>query len=631
MRMDIQGMVCVGEPCIDDSAAPRSAPDTPGALDALFATGALHALLQPIVDLRRGTVWAHEALIRGPAGTPLHSPMAMLALAAAESRLVEFELQCMTVILGQWQALDDPGHLFLNLSADALIAAMAGESPGGLGRALARHGLEAKAVTVEITEQHGASDLAALRHAVATLRGLGMSVALDDFGEGHSSLRLWADLRPEFVKTDKFFTHGISTDPRKLEFLRAIATLAQAQGTVLIAEGVEQADDLRLLRDLGIDHGQGYLLGRPAQRLQAGLAPGIARELVDHVTVVMPRTAVQAGRSVLRSLVLFQAPAVAPSTPNDEVSALFQAHPELHALPVLRDGRPVALINRQSFMNDYARLYFREVHGRRPCLGYANQSPRVVGLDDNVEDLVGILMSEDQRYLSDGFIVLDQERYLGLGTGEQLVRAVTEARVEAARHANPLTFLPGNIPISLHIERLLAGGGSFVACYGDLNNFKVFNDHYGYWRGDEMIRLFARLAVVHADPHRDFVGHIGGDDFLMLFQSLDWRQRCACMIKDFAAEALTLYDAPAREAGGIEGADRHGVVRFFPCTTVSIGAVCIEPGLYRQAQDVANEATAAKHEAKLARSGFAVRHPPAPLEMASRPVAEMHDPSTGPA
>jgi len=589
-------------------------------LQSLLHDGALFPLFQPIVDLRQCAVFGHEALIRGPVDTPWHSPMALFGLAKTESRLVEFELHCAEVIFRQWRVLNNPGRLFLNLSPDALVAAMDGDRPSWLERALRRYRIEAQGITVEITEQQVVSDRAALQRAVTKLHVLNATVALDDLGEGHSSLRHWAELKPDFVKIDKFFIHGISGDPHKLEFVRAIASLGQTLGTVLVAEGVEDIKDLRLLRDLGIDHGQGYLLGRPARQLLPTILSEVIEALGDKQIAVMPQSTSQTGRSVLRSVVLIDAPVVHALTLNDEVSVLFQSNPELHALPVLQDEQPVALINRQSFMNDYARLYFREVHGRRPCLTYANQSPRVVGLDDNVEDLVGVLMSEDQRYLSDGFIVTEKQRYVGLGTGEQLVRAVTEARIETARHANPLTFLPGNIPISIHTDRLLAGGARFVACYADLNNFKVFNDHYGYWRGDEMIRLFARLAVLHTDAHRDFVGHIGGDDFLVLFQSPDWQQRCALMIGNFAAGALTLHDTIARAAGGIEGADRHGVIRFFPCTTVSIGAVCIEPGIFKRAQDVANEATAAKHDAKASTTGFAVRYAVAPLKSASGPV-----------
>ena len=189
------------------------------------------------------------------------------------------------------------------------------------------------------------------------------------------------------------------------------------------------------------------------------------------------------------------------------------------------------------------------------------------------------------------------------------MRSVTEARIESARHANPLTFLPGNIPISLHIERLLANDIEFVACYADLNHFKPFNDHYGYWRGDEMIRLLARLITRHCDPRRDFVGHVGGDDFLMLFQSADWLLRCERIVADFAQQALGLFDEQAQRAGGIEGEDRHGVTRFFPCTTLSIGAVQIAPGSFRRAEDVANLAAAAKHNAKRTGAGVFLESP----------------------
>ena len=331
---------------------------------------------------------------------------------------------------------------------------------------------------------------------------------------------------------------------------------------------------------------------------------GAALEVMqDRRVAVLPHLGQTARPGILRSLLVVQAPTASPATSNDAVAAIFHQHTDLHALAVVDGTRPVALINRQQFMNHYATLYFREVHGRKSCLAFANQAPRVVELDCDVDQLVGILTSQDQRYLSDGYIVTDNGRYLGLGTGDQLVRAVTETRIEAARHANPLTFLPGNIPISLHMQRLLESGTEFVACYADLNNFKPFNDHYGYWRGDQMIRLVARLSTAHCDARRDFVGHVGGDDFMLIFQSSNWLQRCKNIVDEFAREAVTLFDDGARLAGGIHAEDRHGVRRFFPCTTLAIGAVRITPGRFRHAEEVANLAAVAKHEAKLAATG----------------------------
>jgi diguanylate cyclase (GGDEF)-like protein len=317
------------------------------------------------------------------------------------------------------------------------------------------------------------------------------------------------------------------------------------------------------------------------------------------------RTASTSGR--LREVHTISAPAVTSQTTNDELARLFEIHSGLHAVALVDNGVPVGLIDRRQFMERNAKRYFRELYGAKPCITFANLSPRLIERDHDTEELVGILTSQDQRYLTEGFIVTDNGRYVGLGTGDQLVRTVTESRIEAARHANPLTFLPGNIPITEHIERLLASGGEFVACYGDLNNFKPFNDHYGYWRGDEMIRLMAKCSVAHCDAQRDFVGHVGGDDFILLFQSSDWERRCELLIEDFNSHAAALYDEAGRSAGGIEAEDRHGVRRFFPLTTLSIGAVRVREGQYRTAELVANAAASAKHRAKLADAGLFVR------------------------
>ena len=431
-----------------------------------------------------------------------------------------------------------------------------------------------------------------------------MRLALDDFGDGRSSLRLWSEVKPEYVKIDKYFIADLAEHPESLQMLRAIKGIAEIFGTQLVAEGIETAEDLRALRDLDIAYGQGWLLGHPALQPRAKLEAGALEVLQDRRVAVLPQLEQSIRPGILRGLQVVQAPTVTPATTNDEVAQLFMQHNTLHALCLVEGARPVALINLHDFLNHYAALYFREVHGRKPCTTLANHAPRIVELDCDVNQLIGILTSQDQRYLSDGFIVTDNGRYVGLGTGDQLVRAVTESRIEAARHANPLTFLPGNIPISMHIERLLASGNPFVACYADLNDFKPFNDHYGYWRGDQMIRLVARLATMHCDARRDFVGHVGGDDFMLIFQSSNWRQRCKNIIQDFGREALALFDESARRSGGIHSEDRHGVRRFFPCTTLAVGGVHVTPGRFRHAEEVANVAATAKHEAKQTATGL---------------------------
>ena len=130
-----------------------------------------------------------------------------------------------------------------------------------------------------------------------------------------------------------------------------------------------------------------------------------------------------------------------------------------------------------------------------------------------------------------------------------------------------------------------------------MNHFKPYNDINGYRRGDEMILLLARTITAHADPRRDFVGHVGGDDFVVLFQSDDWQQRCDAIVSGFTAAAAERYAAEARAAGHVLAEDRYGVQREHPLTTLSIGAVPLA-GQVAQAEEVASAAAAAKRQGK---------------------------------
>ena len=584
-----------------------------GPLSRLLMDRSLAPIFQPIVSLRDGSIYAHEALIRGPRGMPLHTPDALLAAARKEGLLLDFEIACVAVALEQWSALRQPGRLFVNLSASALLQVIRDRSAETLGRSIRKLGLQPRMLVIEITEHEHVADMPALVEAVAQVHAAGVMLALDDFGDGRSSLRLWSELQPDIVKIDKYFTAQLSRHAKKLQTLRALMQIAEVFGTSLVAEGIETADDLRVVRDLGLNLGQGYFMGRPQEQPREHIEAQAAEVLRDQRVSVMPslRTASVAGR--LREIHTLRAPTVGPQTLHDDIAALFELHADLHALAIVDDGLPMGLIDRRQFMERYAKRYFKELYGAKPCVTFANLSPRLIERDHDTQDLIGILTSQDQRYLTEGFIVTENGRYVGLGTGDQLVRTVTESRIEAARHANPLTFLPGNIPITEHIERLLASGGEFVACYGDLNNFKPFNDHYGYWRGDEMIRLMAKFSVSHCDAQRDFVGHVGGDDFILLFQSDDWEQRCERLVESFNAQAASLYDEAGRTLGGIEAEDRHGVMRFFPFTSLSIGAVRVRKGQFRSAELVANAAAAAKHGAKAANVGLFVAQGPEAL------------------
>ncbi len=575
-----------------------------GVIAHLISQQALRVFFQPIVALNNATIFAHEALIRGPAGSAEEFPDVLFATANRENMRAELEMACLQAALRRVRQQAIPGYLFLNLSGKVLLTVAHEWGTDALLRWFDSEGVPLSKLVIEITEHDRVSDVDYLKSVVDCLRARGIGFALDDFGDGHSSLRLWAEIQPSFVKIDKFFTSGLADSNYKARTLRALGFLSEILGGSLIAEGIEDGEQLAIVRDLGIGHGQGYFLGRPQ-------IDAVDATLTEAQTVIRNRevaivtqsvSAVPKGVTVAR-LIIHVAP-ITPQWSNADVLKLFQRNNDLHAVAVVVDDRPIGLINRRRFMERFTQPYHTELFARHSCTELMDDQPRLIEVTADLAEMMAILTSSDQRYLTDGLIVVDAGVYVGLGTGEQLVRTVTEQRIEAARHANPLTFLPGNIPISEHIEKLLASGNRFYAAYCDLNHFKPFNDQYGYWRGDEMIRLLSAVLVGAVDSRLDFVGHVGGDDFVVLFQSVDWEARCRDIIATFNQRAHDLFDAEALQKGGIEAEDRDGNPRFFPLTTLTIGAITVHAGEYRDAEAVASAAAAAKRKAKSAQMGL---------------------------
>lgn len=573
-------------------------------LGNLVRNQGLRTVFQPIVQLASGDIVGYEGLIRGAPGTPWQSAPELLRLAESRGMLAEFEVACCRCHVSAFTQLRLDGLLFLNLGSEVLL-----HRRRQLHRVLSwllDIGLSPNRVVIELTEHRHVQDEPALLEAARELRSAGLRFALDDFGDGRSSLRLWTELAPEIVKVDKHFVQGIDRHPRRFEALRALNQLATALGTALVAEGIETEAELAIVRDLGVPYGQGFLLGRPKSEPLRRAAPAAVTATQSRRLAVYPQTLRISGRHATAGQLVSYAPPVPSSMTNEEVCTLFLSQPELHVLPVVDAGVPVGLINRRAFMDRYTQPFQRELSGRKPCRRFMTAKPVVVSQSEPIDSLTQVMTGGESAQLADGFIVTLDGRYLGIGTAEALMRAVSQLQTEAARYANPLTFLPGNILIDQHIGRLMAGDAPFVACYGDLSQFKPYNDHYGYWRGDEMIKLAARTIADHIDRVLDFVGHIGGDDFVILFQSEDWRRRCEALMAQFNEAARQLYDADALAAGGIAGVDRQGQPAFFPFTTLVVGAVVCREGGFDNHEALATAAAAAKREAKCRESGLFV-------------------------
>jgi diguanylate cyclase (GGDEF)-like protein len=572
-------------------------------IEQVLSGAALSAVFQPVIRVDTGQVVAHEGLIRCALPHLELTPTDMLDLARTRGRLGEFELVAARCVAERFVALNLPGRLLVNLSAQAVMHE--GLAADDVIAALSVPGLDLGRVTIELTERDIVENAARLAHVLGFLRARGVRVALDDFGNGHSNFEMWNEIHAEVVKIDRYLINGLAHSVERLAIVRALCSVAETLGADLVGEGVEDEADLRMLRELGIPYAQGFLIARPS------VDPG--GDVPAHVLAALRRTHVPVpprpsspvpGRSLTAGHMLIEAPAVVPAQTNDDVADIFAAWPRLHAVAVVDDGVPVGIVNRRTFTERMAQPFARELFGRKACTSLMHPEPVLCDEDMSLQGMADILRGEDQRYLSDGFIITSHGRYLGLGTGEALVRRVTEIRVEAARYANPLTFLPGNLPVTEHLARLLQAARPFAVAYFDLDNFKPFNDQYGYFRGDEMIRLLASVLTGDLRRDADFVGHIGGDDFMVVFQGTDWHARCDAMRTRFNGMAGNLFDEADRVRGGIDSEDRHGNRRFFPITTVAVGVACFDDTFPDDAESVASLAAAAKRVAKNAGLGI---------------------------
>lgn len=555
----------------------------------------LHTVFQPILDLRQGRHFACEALIRGPEDSELHAPTELFAAAAAEQCTHELEWLAVETAILQFAEQHCALRLFVNMSIGCLHASR--HRLTAIRRDLLQLGVPPSRIVVELTENQSVTDFSDLQETLQDFRRIGIQIAMDDMGEGFSNLRMWSEVRPEFVKIDRHFVGAIDTDPLKRHFVRAMHEIADACGSALIAEGVETREQLAVLREMGIPYLQGFGIARP-QRVIATLPAGTALNDVGNGIVVLPSRPGPSRRLPRIDQLLHEVPPIAPTTDNDAVYRIFEQQPALHIVPVVADGKPCGVITRSSLIDRFARPFRRELYGKRACTMFMDP-PVLVDEAQNVQEVAQMIGSQRGTAVCDTFVITRAGRYLGVGFLRELMAIITDMQIRAARYANPLTQLPGNVPINEQMDRLLAAELDFVAAYCDLDHFKPYNDSYGYQRGDRMIQQVGTLLTEATVDHKDFVGHVGGDDFIVLMQSRDWESRLRRVLRDFDATLPQHVTNPMHiAAGGYCGEDRRGQSVFHPLPSLSIGCVLVGPRVFASHHEVSTALGEAKKQAK---------------------------------
>jgi EAL domain-containing protein (putative c-di-GMP-specific phosphodiesterase class I) len=264
-------------------------------LDYFFNLRNRHAVrFQPIVDLRTGELHEYECLFRPEMPMLPQSISAIVQAAIDTDRSVELDTFIVRTILERAGSLNaarlaseaPPLRLAINLTPASLLAR--GFEAKAFVAMVRTFGLNPRQITLECTEQQAVSDVVPLKRQVKALRRLGFGFAVDDAGAGYASFALIAALRPSVIKIDREIAHGIARDDAKQALVEAFVSFGRRIGAKLLAEGIEKRTDLASLKALGVDLGQGYLLGKPS------LTPDAPRRLAFR-SPVPGKNAVSAG------------------------------------------------------------------------------------------------------------------------------------------------------------------------------------------------------------------------------------------------------------------------------------------------------------------------------------------------
>ncbi|WP_133010933.1 GGDEF domain-containing protein [Marinomonas flavescens] len=558
-------------------------------LNNILSHSLITPVFQPIFDLTSGKVYGHEALSRGPKNTPLYSPDALFSLATEENRLHELELLCRERALTRYAKLSLPGRLFLNVSASLLSSPY--HQKGMTLSILNDLGLDQKDIIIELSEQHPYDHNGLSRTSVEHYRKMGFQVAIDDLGVGYSGLRLWSELQPDIVKIDKHFIHDIDKDDIKREFVRSIITISQRLDCKLIAEGIETQQELDQLIEMGVTLGQGFFLGRPTENPIPNTHLYLQKQAqrrstfnIDHAETV---------QTLCRTT-----PAALANSPLNLVSQLFTDYPTLFAVPILKNEKPIGVIRRHQLHELFSTTYGRSLYEHKPATLLLSDDILIVESTASLSSVSALVTNQEADALNNEIIIVQEGKFIGTGHLRDLLKRITELKIQNATYSNPLTLLPGNVPIHKEVSLRLAAKEDFHVAYFDLNDFKPFNDYFGYAKGDAVIQLVGNLIKELVSPEGNFIGHIGGDDFVAIFRSQNWEHQCRAILDKFALEVRHFYTQETLQEGGVWTQDRQGNTLFHPILSLAIGVVNPNPEECDNHHLVAELAAQAKKSAK---------------------------------
>lgn len=541
---------------------------------------------QPIVNVHSGDCYGYEALLRHTDTLGFADIPSFFDRAYADNVLFEVEDWLLAKAVEKFAAIPHHDSVKMFVNIDSRVAARDDKQPTLFHNALSRFRICDSSVIAEISDRQNQAQPTDPLRVMTRVKQSNFKLSLDDFGTGLSGLSLLYGAEPDFLKIDRFFIENTASDARKKLFLSHMVKMAHVLGVVVIVEGVEDTPEFLVCREAGCDLVQGHVVQPPELDI-ALLLPGYAH--IADLSRTERRQTPQLDQRIISEEMTPLAPISLASSMGD-VFERFRADKTATFFPVTDGtGEPVGIV-REHDLKEYTYSPFGKELMNNKSFGknlrsFVTRSP-MADINSQAESILQVYSTDGQ---GEGIIIVDNLKYVGFLTAQSLLKVINEKNLAAARDQNPLTKLPGNSRIHQYVTDAMDDRDSpYVMAYFDFDNFKPFNDKYGFRIGDRAILLFAETMIRHLTREGCFSGHVGGDDFFAGFKGFDYQRATKVVTeiaKDFSSAVESFYDDQDRARGYIEAKDRQGHACRLPLLGVSAAVICLEKGRHRPSVD----------------------------------------------
>ncbi len=538
----------------------------------------IQTVYQPIVKLDQGDIIGYEALSRGPSNTLFQNPENLLAAAEIHDMLWDLEILLRSLAIERAHGLNDNQFLFLNVDPNVIKDP---KFEKGLTKEyLEKFGISPDNIIFEITERTAIEDYEAFTEILKYYTNQGYKIAIDDAGSGYSGMNTIVETKPHFIKIDMNIVRDIHKDSFKQAIVKSFVQLGNNTNIRIIAEGIEKKEELKTLIRLGVYAGQGYYFQRPASKLLS-LSEALITSMHRYHQQIENNGNYSSNYHFIGPLAE-QRPSVAPETKGNKLAEAFDDN-RTEGVCITRKGFVDGLITKQAFYQTLASQYGHALYMNRPVSLLMDESPLVVDYYMAINKVAELAMARSNDHIYDTIVVTLGAKYHGLVTVKNLLQYAIQLERDYARETNPLTGLPGNTIINRVLNDTITYSTPCCTLYFDLDNFKAYNDVYGFDNGDKIIKTTAQIIqdkIKSRDSINSFVGHIGGDDFVAVIETSDTdklQQMVTDILTSFDSKIIEFYNEQDREKGYILTEDRFGETKQYDITSLSIAGLYGNP------------------------------------------------------